>query len=84
MAPVSFAHNATAIAVWYMLIFLLTNVLIYPAIKTGNVDVIANAMAREVLTNKEGLATGVSYINKEDMQEYQVNGQSSYSCCQCL
>ncbi len=52
-----------------------SNVLVYPALKTGNVDVVANAMAREVLTNKEGLATGVSYINKEDMQEYQVNGK---------
>lgn len=52
-----------------------TNVLIYPAIKTGNVDVLANAMAREVLTNKDGLATGVSYINKEDMMEYQVSGR---------
>lgn len=51
------------------------NVLIYPAIATGNVDVIANAMAREVLTNNEGLATGVSYINKEDMMEYQVTGR---------
>ena len=35
----------------------------------------ANAMAREVLTNKEGLATGVSYISKEDMMEYQVEGK---------
>jgi choline dehydrogenase-like flavoprotein len=52
-----------------------TNVLIYPALKTGNVDVIANAMVREVLTNKEGLATGVSFINKEENQEYQVNGK---------
>ena len=52
-----------------------TNVLIYPAIATGNVDVVANAMAREVLTNNEGLATGVSYVNKEDMQEYQVTGR---------
>jgi choline dehydrogenase-like flavoprotein len=33
-------------------------------------------MAREVLTNKEGLATGVSYINKEDMQEYVVEGKT--------
>ena len=32
-------------------------------------------MAREVLTNSEGLATGVSYVNKEDMQEYQVTGR---------
>jgi choline dehydrogenase-like flavoprotein len=50
-------------------------VLIYPALKTGNVDVVANAMAREVLTDKNGLATGVSYINKDDGQEYQVNGK---------
>jgi choline dehydrogenase-like flavoprotein len=52
-----------------------TNVLIYPALKTGNVDIVSNAMAREVLTNREGLATGVSYINKDDMQEYQVNAK---------
>jgi choline dehydrogenase-like flavoprotein len=55
--------------------FSATNVLIYPALKTGKVDVVANAMAREVLTNKEGLATGVSYVNKEDMNEYQVTGK---------
>ena len=52
-----------------------SSVLIKPAMATGNIDVIANAMAREVLTNKEGLATGISYINKEDMMEYQVNGK---------
>ncbi len=51
-----------------------TNVLIYPALNTGKVDIIANAMAREILTGKDGLATGVSYINKDDMQEYTVNG----------
>jgi choline dehydrogenase-like flavoprotein len=32
-------------------------------------------MVREVLTDDEGLATGVSYINKDDMQEYQVKGK---------
>jgi len=53
-----------------------SSVLIKPAIATGNVDVIPNAMAREVLTNKEGLATGVSYINKDDMMEYQVTGRT--------
>ncbi|HTL10434.1 MAG TPA: GMC family oxidoreductase [Chitinophagaceae bacterium] len=52
-----------------------SSVLVKPAIATGNVDVITNAMAREVLTNKEGLATGVSYVNKEDLQEYQVMGK---------
>lgn len=50
--------------------------LVNPAIKTGNVDVIPNAMAREVLTSStDGKATGISYINKDDMQEYQVNGR---------
>ena len=53
-----------------------TNVLIYPALKTGNVDIIPNAMAREVLTDSRGLATGISYINKEDMMEYQVFGKT--------
>jgi len=53
-----------------------SSVLVKPAMATGNIDVITNAMAREVLTNKEGLATGISYVNKEDMQEYQVTGRT--------
>ena len=52
-----------------------SSVLVKPAIETGNVEVIANAMAREVITNDEGLATGVSYVNKDDMQEYVVNAK---------
>lgn len=52
-----------------------SSVLVNPALETGNVDVIANAMAREVLTNDKGLATGVSYVNKDDMQEYVVNAK---------
>ena len=53
-----------------------SSVLIKPAIATGNVDVIPNAMAREVLTNRDGLATGISYVNKDDLQEYQVMGRT--------
>jgi choline dehydrogenase-like flavoprotein len=49
---------------------------VLPALETGNVDLITNAMVREVLTDKEGLATGVSYINKEDLQEYQVTART--------
>ncbi|MFN4006627.1 MAG: GMC family oxidoreductase [Chitinophagaceae bacterium] len=55
--------------------FSASSVLIKPAIATGKVDVFTNAMAREVLTNKEGLATGVSYVSKDDLQEYQVYGR---------
>jgi choline dehydrogenase-like flavoprotein len=52
-----------------------SSVLVNPAIKTGNVDVIANAMAREIITGNDGKATAVSYVNKDDLQEYQVNGR---------
>lgn len=52
-----------------------SSVLIKPAVATGNVDLITNAMAREVMTNAAGLATGVSYVLKDDMQEYQVQGK---------
>ena len=48
------------------------SVLIRPAEQTKNLTLITNAMAREILTDENGLATGVSYINKEDGQEQQV------------
>ena len=47
--------------------------LVIPGVKSGNLKVIPNAMVREVITGKNGLATGVSYVSKVDMQEYQVN-----------
>jgi choline dehydrogenase-like flavoprotein len=55
--------------------FSASSCLVIPAMKTGNLKVIPNAMVREVLTDKEGLATGVSYVSKDDMQEYQVNAK---------
>jgi choline dehydrogenase-like flavoprotein len=53
-----------------------SSVLVKPALNTGNVDVIANAMVREVLTNDEGKATGVSYVSKDYMQEYEVTAKA--------
>ena len=50
--------------------------LVIPAIKTGNLKVITNAMVREVLTGPDGLATGVSYVNKDDLQEYEVRAKT--------
>lgn len=50
--------------------------LVQPAMKRGNVDLYTNAMVREVNTDENGLATGVTYINKLDMQEYQVRGRA--------
>ena len=50
--------------------------LVIPAMKTGNLTVIDNAMVREVLSNDEGLATGVSYVNTKDLKEYTVKGKA--------
>jgi choline dehydrogenase-like flavoprotein len=41
-----------------------TGVLIPPAVRTGKLTTVLNAMAREVSTGPDGLATGVSYIDK--------------------
>jgi choline dehydrogenase-like flavoprotein len=40
------------------------DVLIAPAQRTGRLTLLTNAMAREVTTGPDGLATGVSYIDK--------------------
>ena len=53
-----------------------SSVLVKPALATGNVDLVTNAMAREVLTDREGLATGISYVSKDDLQEYKVYGKT--------
>jgi choline dehydrogenase-like flavoprotein len=41
-------------------------VLLPPALATGRLTLVANAMAREVTTDESGLASGVSYIDKTD------------------
>ena len=40
-----------------------TNVLIAPALKTGRLTLLTNAMVREVTLNNRGLASGVNYID---------------------
>lgn len=50
--------------------------LIFPAQKNGGqIDLFVNSMVREVITNEEGRATGVSYINKEDRKEYKLKAK---------
>lgn len=51
------------------------SVLVFPAMKNGQVDLHTNAMVRTVTVDKEGRATGVSYINKEDRREYKVKAK---------
>jgi len=49
-----------------------SSVLVNPAVKSGHVDLYDNAMAREVLSNNEGKATGIAYVDKIDLEEYRV------------
>jgi choline dehydrogenase-like flavoprotein len=51
------------------------NVLIFPAMKTGKLTVITNAMAREVTTDDQGRATGVSYVDKTAGQDAHVRAK---------
>ena len=45
---------------------------IFPAMQTGRVKVIANAMARELITDETGKVTAVSYVDKTNGSEQQV------------
>jgi choline dehydrogenase-like flavoprotein len=50
-------------------------VLLPPALATGNLEIRCDAMVREVLVDSEGLATGVSYIDKKTRKEVQARGK---------
>ncbi len=52
-----------------------TNVLFPPALATGNLTLITNAMGREVTVDERGLATGVSYIDKTTGQDRHVRAR---------
>ncbi len=49
--------------------------LVQPAMKRGNVDLFTNAMVREVMTDSNGLATGVVYINTKNLQEHRIQAR---------
>src|SRR3954462_11264904 len=51
------------------------DVLIAPALETGKLTLITNAMAREVTVGKDGLATGVSYVDKTTMSDRHVRAR---------
>ncbi len=49
--------------------------LVKPAMKQGKVDLYTFAMVRQVTTNDQGDATGVTYINKVDLKEYKISAR---------
>ena len=58
---------------------------IIPAMKTGNLEVRTGAMARAVVVGPDGLARGVSYIDKKTRREVTVTAKVvvlAASCCE--
>ena len=53
-----------------------TTVLLRPALNSGNLDILPNAMVREVTVNAAGKATGVVYIDKVDGLEHRASGRA--------
>ena len=52
-----------------------TTVHLPPALATGNLDILPNAMTREVTLDDNGKATGVVYIDKATGQEHRVKAR---------
>ncbi|HJQ65042.1 MAG TPA: GMC family oxidoreductase [Gemmatimonadales bacterium] len=50
-------------------------VLLKPALQTGKLTIIPNAMAREIVTDASGRATGVAYIDKTSGQDQMVRAR---------
>ncbi len=50
--------------------------LVIPALKNKNVELICNAMAREVTTHADGLASGISYVDRNTLQEHHIQARS--------
>ena len=53
-----------------------TTTFLRPALKSGNLDILPNAMVREVSVNAAGKATGVTYIDKVDGVQHHVSGRT--------
>lgn len=52
-----------------------TTVLIPPAVASGNLDIVCDAMVREVTVDAEGRATGVHYVDKLTRADVHVRGK---------
>lgn len=55
--------------------FSASTVLVKPAMKSGQVDLFTHCMVRKVTSDETGKATGVSYVDKRDMQEYKLKAR---------
>ena len=51
------------------------NVLVIPALRTGRLTLLTDAMVREVMTGPDGRATGVAYIDKKSGEDREVRAK---------
>ncbi|MBL9204451.1 MAG: GMC family oxidoreductase [Opitutaceae bacterium] len=64
-----------------------TTVHLPPALATGNLDILSDAMVREVTMDDAGKATGVAFINRKSKQEMKVKARVvvlSASACESV
>ncbi|HEY6340965.1 MAG TPA: GMC family oxidoreductase [Bryobacteraceae bacterium] len=62
-----------------------SQVQIFPALKSGRLRLIPNAMARELITDETGKVTAVSYVDKASRTEQQIRCRTvvlAASCCE--
>ena len=51
---------------------------------SGNLILKTNAIAKNILTDENGRATGVAYIDRESRQEYEVRGRAVIVAASCI
>ncbi|MBI1372638.1 MAG: FAD-binding protein [Phycisphaera sp.] len=57
-----------------------TTVLLPPAQATGNLDIITDAMVREVNINKDGQATGVTFVDRTTLKDVEAKARVVILC----
>lgn len=53
-----------------------SQVQIFPALKTGNLNLVTNAMVRELITGEDGTVTAVSYIDTVTREEKRIRARA--------
>ena len=55
-----------------------------PALRTGKLEIVPNAIVREVVVTPENRVTGVRYIDRVTKAEREVRGRSVVVSCACV
>jgi len=68
-------HNVTELGQGLLLDFSAGTCLLHPPMKKGKVDLYTNSMVRKWTADEVGKATGVSFLNKEDIERYKLKSR---------